>query len=383
MNLRKLVYSTVVGLGVTALCACGGSDSSEPIIPPVTGGSALQNLLDSTVGQDVPGLILSVQGEDIDFIGSAGIADLEEHTAMQTYYQMPAGSAGKKATALLVAMLHHEGLLNIEDKIANYLPNSILDNIPYSQEITIRQLLNHSAGVHDYLDEDTSPAWFEDGQNSIGTLKSDIDALEYIYNKPAYFAPGESVHYSNSHYLLAGLILDSVLGEHHHTALRNRVFIPLGMNNTYYSGFENDLGESIPGYILLDGEMVNTKPFYASLGVADAPLVTTVSDLSTLLSAIVQEDSVVPEEVQELLIGEDSIIETPYSMDFGLGVFSEIVEGHHVYHHGGDEAGYKTMNLHIVDSNTTITLFANCNGYEACVVKVDNLMQNVLAEAMQ
>ena len=134
---------------------------------------------------------------------------------------------------------------------------------------------------------------------------------------------------------------------------------------------------------LLDGEMVNTKPFYASLGVADAPLVTTVSDLSTLLRAIVQEDSVVPEEVQELLIGEDSIIETPYSMDFGLGVFSEIVEGHHVYHHGGDEAGYKTMNLHIVDSNTTITLFANCNGYEACVVKVDNLMQNVLAESMQ
>ncbi|GEA09041.1 hypothetical protein KUL42_38020 [Alteromonas sp. KUL42] len=96
MNLRKLVYSTIIGLGVTALCACGGSDSSEPIIPPVTGGSALQNLLDSTVGQDVPGLILSVQGDDIDFIGSAGIADLEAHTAMQTYYQMPAGSAGKK-----------------------------------------------------------------------------------------------------------------------------------------------------------------------------------------------------------------------------------------------------------------------------------------------
>ena len=290
---------------------------------------------------------------------------------------------GKKATALLASILHEEGLIDIDGSIANWLPASVLNNIPNSESITIRQLLTHTAGVHDYLDADTSDEWFENGIATIGELKSDIDALQYVYNKPAYFAPGEGVQYSNSGYLLVGLIMDQVLGEHHHKALRNRVLIPLGLNNTYYSGFENDLGTSISGYIWDNGERLDTKSFYESVGVADAPLVTTVSDLSALLRAIVADRSLVPESIRELMIGEDTIVPTEFGFDFGFGIFKEETDAGIVYHHGGDEAGYKTSNAYIVDTDVAISMFANCNGYTACIDKTDSLFNKVMVKAIK
>lgn len=384
MKPHNLVPVTALVLGLILLTGCGSSSDNAKVTPqpqpPASKG--FQALIDETVGEDIPGLILRVEGPGTDFLGAAGLADIQNVQPMQVYHQMPTGSAGKKATALLVAMLHLEGLLNIDSLISTWLPESILDNIPYSDQITIRQLLNHTAGIHDYLDEDTSAEWFESGIDSIGQLKTDIDALQFIYNKPAYFAPGEGVKYSNSGYLLVGLILDAVLGEHHHNALRNRVLIPLGLNDTYYSGLENELGSSIPGYILEDGEMVNTKAFYESVGVADAPLVSTVSDLTSLLRAILTNESVVTDEMRDILIGQESIVNTPYGFDFGLGLFKEIINGGVVYHHGGDEAGYKISNLYSVDTDTAITLFANCNGYNACIQKADALMQQLLAKVL-
>lgn len=391
MKLRNIALTGLLAMSFCILGGCGSSSNStqtepqpqpqpQPQPDPPTLAESLQVLLDNTVGEDVPGVLLHVEGPEIDFTGAAGLSDIETQSPMQIYHQMPVGSAGKKATALLVAMLHEEGLLNIDDLISEYLPASILSNIQYSDQMTIRQLLNHTAGVHDYLDSDTAGEWFAYGIETVGQLKTDINALEFIYNKPAYFEPGTGVQYSNSGYLLAGLILDEILGEHHSVELRNRVLIPLGLNDTYYGGIENELGTSISGYILEDGQMENTKPFFESVGVADAPLVTTASDLSKLLREIMTDDTVITEEIRELLIGEASMVETNYGFDFGLGLFEDNILGQQVYHHGGAEVGYETRNLYFVDDDITVTLFSNCHGYTACDEKTEILIQQVLAK---
>lgn len=385
MKFRKIAVTVLLTASMGMLSGCGSSSSSDSpaqqLQPqPPTVSESLQALLDNTVGDDVPGLILHVEGPDIDFSGVAGLADIDSQEPMQIYHQMPVGSAGKKATALLVALLHEDGLLNIDDPISTYLPDAMLSNIQYSDQMTIRQLLNHTAGVHDYLDSDTAGAWFAFGIETVGQLKTDIDALAFIYNKPAYFEPGKGVKYSNSGYLLVGLILDQVLGEHHSTALRNRVLIPLGLNNTYYGGIENALGSSISGYIVESGQMQNTKPFFENVGVADAPLVTTASDLSKLLRQIMTDDTVVTDDIRELLIGDASMVETNYGFDFGLGLFEDSINGQQVYHHGGAEVGYEARNLYLVDSDTTVTLFSNCHGYTACDEKTELLINQILAK---
>lgn len=254
-----------------ALSGCGSSNKNNPL--PAPQETDYQLVLDSAVENGIPGVALSIAGPEPQFVGSAGVADLDTLSPMQTYDAMPTGSTGKKATALLAAMLHYDGLLDVDDTIDTWLPESLLSQIQYSDQITLRQLLNHTFGVYDYLDDDISDQWFEAILSDPSSLKTDQYALQFALNKPAYFEPRTDFQYSNTGYLLAGLIMDQVLGEHHSIAMRNRIFIPLGLNNTYYNGVEKQLGSIVSGYLKIDDELLNSKPAYENIGVADAPLV--------------------------------------------------------------------------------------------------------------
>lgn len=378
----KQIFKTCILLTFAIAVVGCGSNNNDPLPiqepPPIQFTDNYQELLDIAVGEVIPGLILSIDGPGTNFIGAAGLADIETQTPMQTYNVMPAGSAGKKATALLVNLLHEDGVLNIDDKITTWLPANLLAQIPHSSDMSLRQLLTHTAGVHDYLDADTQQAWFEYGMENLDTLKTDITALGFILNKPAYFAPGEDFKYSNTGYILAGLILDEVLGEHHYRALRNRILIPLGMNDSYYSGLEKYLDASISGYFDDGDEVLNTKTFYDDVGVADAPLVTSVTDMSTLLRAIVSEGSPFSQDVVNNMIADANLTEYSQGKFYGMGIFKETINGMTVYHHGGDEMGYKTTNMYIKEIDTTVTMFANCNGYEACINKTDAIVQSIM-----
>jgi D-alanyl-D-alanine carboxypeptidase len=375
-------------LSVAILSACGGSGNSDLIEPiptptPIQEEFDYQKLIDEAVNAEVPGIILAIDGPEFDFLGAAGLSDIESQESMQTYHVMPAGSAGKKATSLLVALLYQDGLLDIDDTITTWLPESLTSQIQYSHQITLRQLLSHTSGVYDYLDDRTSDEWFETGFTDIDTLKTDHYALQFALNRDAYFMPGEGFHYSNTGYLLAGLILDEVLGEHHHKAMRNRIIEPLGLNDTFYLGIEKDLGDIISGYVM-DDEVLNTKPFYENVAVADAPLATSVTDLSSLLRAIMTDESIVNDEIRELLIGEEnlSLIDPNNQFYVGMGMFKSILGDYTLYHHGGEEAGYKTENIFIQELDTTVTAFFNCHGHISCIEQTDELVQKVLGELL-
>ena len=392
--------TTLLCISVLAACGSDNKRKSPSTPPPIVSTPAptpspapsptpveqtfdYQALISEAVKTDIPGIVLQVQGPDVDFLGSAGLADIERHEAMPIHAQMPAGSAGKKATALLVATLHDQGLLDIDNTIDHWLPASLLEQIEYSETMTLRQLLSHTSGVYDYLDDDSVDDWFDSAFNDTETLKTDVYALQFALNKPAYFPPGESFKYSNTGYLLAGLILDQVLGEHHHKAMRSYVLEPLSMNDTFYSGVEKDKGNLISGYTLLDDHRLNSKPFYNNVGVADAPLVSTVSDLTKLLKAIVTDKSVINDNIRHMLIGDSNLFDLGNQVYYGMGVMKDIVNGYTIYHHGGEEVGYKTANLYVEEKDTSITLFFNCHGYDACNRKTDEVVQLVLLETIK
>ncbi|MBT1450271.1 beta-lactamase family protein [Glaciecola sp. XM2] len=376
---QKTMLASVVCLG---LAACGSSsDPNSSIIPtpkPTPSGD-YQDMLQAAVDSGVPGVVMAIESPEINFIGAAGVADLDTLEPMQTYHQMPTGSSGKKATALLVAMLHEEGMLDMDYPISTWLPSTILSRIENSESMTLRQLLNHTAGLWDYLDDGSSDKWFEAIIDNPTSVKTDIFALQFALDQPAYFAPGEAFNYSNTGYLLAGLILDEILGEHHHNAMRERLFIGLGMNNTYYNGLEKDMGSIISGYAEFDDEIENTKFIYENIGVADAPLVSTVEDMSILLRAIVSENSSLDSEVTDHLFANNRLVQVNSETQYGLGIFYQKINGKDVYHHGGGDPGYITENYYVADSDLTLTVFFNCSGYQACQAPAANFMNNVLA----
>ena len=302
---------------------------------------------------------------------------------METYHLIPAGSSGKKATALLVSLLAEDGLLDLDAPISMWLPEELLSQIQHSDNMTIRTLLNHTSGIFDYLDPSTAREYFEAIQMDTTSLKTDIFPLQFTLNKAGYFAPGEGFKYSNTGYLLAGLIMDQVLGEHHSVALRNRVIDPIGMISSYYSGVEKERGEIISGYYTdVDGEVIQTKSWYENIGVADAPLVSSVNDMALLLKTIIEDETLISQEVRDNLFGSTNLITLENGFFYGLGIYKENFNGKLVYHHNGLEIGYSTVNIYIPESKTSITAFLNCGGSTQCESEIDGMVNKILAEEL-
>ncbi len=392
-KLTSLLFTSII----LSLAACGDKNHTkvaEPIKaeePPVFN---YQATIDNAITEFVPGIILLVEKPGFKFLGSAGLADIETQTPMQTYDVMPNGSAGKKIIALLTVMLDEEGLLSLDDTIDNWLSDEILAQIEHSEKITLRQLLNHTSGIHDYLDEPTSDYFFQALLEDPETIKTDSYVLPFGLNQPAYSLPGEEFNYSNTGYLLVGLILDEVLGEHHSSAIRNRILSPFGMNSTIYNGVENKKSQDtlISGYFNDDDDgMFNTKPYYENIGVADAPIRSNVEDMTLLLKYIVDQDAQVSEYVKEQLFGENYLVDVggPYyggadqNASYGLGLFKETINNKVVYHHGGLEPGYSTTNIYIADSQTSITIFFNCGAGEQCDLQTEALAETILLNELQ
>lgn len=369
-----------------SLFSCGGSNGNQDpdtIEPPSSVATDYQAIIDNSVTGAIPGVVLNIEGPTINFSGSAGLSNIDSNIQMLTSDVIPNGSAGKKATALLVVFLDEQGVLDIDVTIDQYLPESLLAQIEFGQQMTLRQLLQHTAGVHDYLDDATAGDWFDAIITDPSSLKTDEYALQFALNQPAYFTPGDGFHYSNTGYILAGLILDQVLGEHHYRAMRELVFEPFGLHDTYYNGLEKERGTIISGYFDDDGELLNTKPLYENIGVADAPLISSASDMSKLIRSIVTDSTLVSDDVRTLLIGEENLTDIGGGMFYGMGMFKEVINGKTVYHHGGDEPGYMTSNIYIEDTDTTMTLLVNCNLYEACELQAARLIDSILVTLLE
>ena len=338
-----------------------------------------QDLLNKTISKHIPGVVLLVTNPNVEFLGAAGLADIESKTPMSVNTVTPNGSAGKKLTALLAAMLHQQGKLDLDAPVRRYLPGALLDKIPHSQQMTTRMLLNHTSGLYNYSDDyDFFATQFARPQSFI----SDQTALAHVYHKPGYFEPGEDFAYSNSGYNLVGLILDKVTGQHHHSSIRRDIFTPMALQHSYYNGYEQAQYQIASGYFTNDedpefvlpyGKTSNTRPTMLNTGLADAPLAANAQDIAKLLRSIVLAKGPVTQEVKQQMLSDKYLIPAqtrPYLIDsklyYGLGIFVEKTPQQTIYHHGGTEFGYFTQNIYLPNTDTSITILANCGVNDSC-----------------
>lgn len=373
---------------VCLLTGCGDSQkvTTEPSIePPVQHVFDYQGAIDKAISDTIPGIVLLLEKPGFKFLGASGLADIDTQEPMQTYHVMPSGSAGKKLTALLVALLVEDGVLDLDDTLDTWLSAALLAQIEHSESMTLRQLLNHTSGVYDYLDEDVAEQFYQALLSSdVNELKTDNFALTFGLNQPAYALPGTEFHYSNTGYLLAGLILDEVLAEHHSIAIRNRILEPLGMHSSFYGGLEKSHGDIISGYYTDETlGTINTKIYYQNIGFADAPLRSNVEDLALLLKAIAGNEGVISSEVKTTLTGDNSLVSVNATTEYGLGIIKEQFKGKTIYYHGGLEPGYTTENIYIEDTQTSITIYVNCGLTEQCQIESAQLLEIILNNELQ
>jgi D-alanyl-D-alanine carboxypeptidase len=248
-------YQSILFVECLLLFVCG---CSSPLRPPPKAARSYQSLLQWSQESGMPGAILLVRTPTTNFLGSVGWADKKRKIPMRPNHAFRIGSVTKTFTGIVTAQLHTEGRLNTDAVMTNYLPVSISSHIPNSDRITLRQMTRHTSGIYNYND---SLAYMlcRGVLNRRGKWPPSRE-IKYAYDKPARFAPGEGWEYSNSNFLLLGLMIDQLTGHHHSVEIRNRILSPLKLTNTYYELSEPARGELAHGYegILAFGRMPPT-----------------------------------------------------------------------------------------------------------------------------
>jgi D-alanyl-D-alanine carboxypeptidase len=229
-------------------------DSGGAKSPKVRGesGRVLQRLLDAAVRRNggFGGGVLRIESpsQGVLWEGASGRAARDLEAAMTAADTFEIASVTKTFTAVCVLSLVEEGVLDLDRPAAAFLPGGVTQGLlvvrarDYGPDITLRQLLNHTSGLPDYWDDKLrrgrSNAFLTDFLADPSRDWEPLAILGYVRNMKPIGVPGQRYHYSDSGYLLLGLLIEAVTGKSLDRVFRERLFAPLGMADTYLSYHE-------------------------------------------------------------------------------------------------------------------------------------------------
>jgi D-alanyl-D-alanine carboxypeptidase len=312
-----------------ALTACAAPDL------PIGQKDAVQGALDSLVRDDgYPGALAAVDARDY----TAGVGDLRTGERVPVNGQVRIASNTKMFTATVVLQLVGEGKIKLDDPIDTYLPGMVRDG----DEITVRQLLRHTSGLPDY-DEILIQDYFA-VQHTYFEPRQLIDAAQ---TRPPLFPPGEGWSYSNTNYVIAGLLVQQVTGRPVGEEITNRIIKPLRLRDTYWPEDQSIRGRHPSGYWPgADGKPVDVTEQDPTLGWAAGQLIGTPRDLNGFMKALLGGKLLRPAELAEMKKTVDAPdSDTTGTGRYGLGLASfELSCGGLAWTHGGNAPGYITRN---------------------------------------
>ena len=330
----------------------------------------LQSLLNAAVRDGLPGVSLRVKGPGADFYGAAGLADVATGEALTTEHAMYTASLGKTFTATVALQLVDEGRLRLDVPITTWLPDKLTQRIPGSDRITLRHLLSHTSGLVDYMNDET--AWRVDFVRDRQHTWTHAEVVAYLYHKPLLFEPGTDYHYSNSNYVLAGLIIERVAGEPLHGLIRRRILDPAGLRHTY-NGHEAMGGHRrAHGYVRRHGVIIDTFPWYSHYGLADSGMFSTPGDLAQFIEALFNSDSMLSEAMLGIMTAPSRLGRPP--SEYGMGIYAQYDPwgaGQRWYAHDGIDPGYQADMMYLPALRLTIVLSANASMGRASAVYED------------
>ncbi|HKV62373.1 MAG TPA: serine hydrolase domain-containing protein [Candidatus Acidoferrum sp.] len=310
--------------------------------------------------QHIPGLALAVvrDGKIVRAAGY-GVANVELGVPTKPESIFQTGSVGKQFTATAVMMLVEEGKVGLDVKISKYFPGS-----PAAwKDIAVRHLLTHTSGIPDYTEEKTG------GAINMRADYTEEELVKKIAALPLDFQPGEKWSYSNSGYLLLGVLIHHVTGEFYGDFLQRRVFQPVQMTSTRIISEADIVPNRCAGYRLVKGELKNQKWVSPSLNTtADGALYTNVLDLAKWDAALYTEKLLKKSSFDQMW--------TPVKLNngktspYGFGWRIADVNGHRLLEHGGAWQGFTMHISRYVDDRFTIIVMTNLDSGHSDPAKI-------------
>jgi D-alanyl-D-alanine carboxypeptidase len=339
---RRWLSLLIAAAVMLALSAAPAAAHPEPGYGQADLERGLATLTEAGV-TGVQARIITSDGEHI--VATSGVADLDTGEPVDPGGHYRIGSNTKTFVATVVLQLVAEGKLSLDDTVSDHLPGVVQGNGNDGGAITIRHLLQHTSGIFNYVEalfaELTSPEAVEEAR-STSTTAEEMVAL--ALTQPPNFEPGTLWSYSNTGYLLAGMIIEAVTGNTWEHEVEQRIFKPLGLADTSIPGDDPTLPKPhARGYDAVEdgGELIDFTEFSHSWAGAAGAVISTTDDLSRFFRALLAGELLPPEQLAQMQSTVRQAAAAPVGSGYGLGLSKmPLTCGGESWSHGGDTLGY-------------------------------------------
>lgn len=332
---------------VIAAAALFGATGVQADVPTVAIDAVVER---SMAEQHIPGLSIAVlQDGQLLYARGYGVAnaELSVPATEATVYQ--SGSVGKMFTATAVMMLVQDGRLDLDAPIAPFFPEAK----GAWAGVTVRHLLSHRSGIAEYDDWEGI---------SVQRDYSDTAMVELLAKRPLDFAPGTSFRYSNSGYVILGMLVGRITGEFYGDFLKRRLFEPAGMKTTRVNSLFAVIPNRAAGYVLRDGRVENAGPVSQTFSrTGDGSLVFTVLDLAKWDQALSSHKFLTPASLDLMWQAPPFADGHPPVINYGFGWENNSLRGHKIIEHSGTWQGFRARFTRF-DTGLTIALLSNLSG---------------------
>lgn len=321
---------------------------------------------------------------------ATGFSNIEKKTPMSTESRMPAGSIGKTFVAAVALSMVSNGTLDLDEKISKWLGEEIwFKRLPNYDMITLRHLLNHSSGLIDHVFDTGSG--FQDymkKQVLFGDIERTIDPrtlVEFILDQKPLFPVGAGFHYSDTGYILVGLIIEKASGSSYYEELSSRFLKPLNLNLTSPLEQKKTMGLA-QGYAPKSQQLfglpykvmdAGTFVFNPSLEWTGGGLISNSQDLVRWAKALYEGKAISQPYLDEML---ESVANPKQGRDYlgrvygyGLGVSIAKTKYGTTYRHGGFFPGYNSFLTYYPDYGIAVAMQINSDNS-----KIEEYFENII-----
>ena len=356
---------TLLFAAILALAAVSYVESAQP---PTQ--QKIDAIFSPLANANSPGLAVLIlkDGKKI-FARGYGLSDLRTHTKIDEHTNFRLASCTKQFTAMAIMLLVHDKKLRYDESLSEIFPQFPA----YGKHITIRNLLNHTAGLPDYeslmeeAQRNKPPRW--SAQEQI----QDQEVLTLLeQTRIGLFPPGTQWAYSNSGYVILGLVVAKVSGESFPEFLRHRIFAPLKMSHTaaYVKG-KNDISNRAFGHTRAGDQWRETDQSDTSATLGDGGIYSSLEDLAKWDEALRTQQLLSAEDMQPALtpakLSGDAAPRWPANSDrpagsdaiYGFGWFLDPYRGHARMWHYGETIGFHSYIARFPSEQLTIVILTN------------------------
>jgi CubicO group peptidase (beta-lactamase class C family) len=364
----SILWMLILVLCLAVFCAAeNGNQTREP-------AKRLENsIFGGLVKPDEPGFALLLRyGERNAYIRAEGVRDLRSKAKIDAHTNFRLASFTKQFTAMAIMLLVHDRKLRYDQTLTEIFP----DFPPYGKDITIRSLLNHTGGLPDYEDlmdaqeKANGPVWSPEHQIQ------DVEVLALLKKETkGKFAPGTSWSYSNSGYVVLGLIVAKASGTSYGDFLRSRIFSPLHMDQTVvYQRGKNEVVNRAYGHSNEGGALKETDQSSTSATLGDGGVYSNLEDLAKWDDALRNRTLLDEKEMQPALApvklndgsqphwpteANDDNLHPGKPVFYGFGWFLDPYQGHPRTWHTGTTMGFRTVIERFTAGNLTVIILCN------------------------